>query len=281
MRKGARSLRRQAITESAVIFPVLGFSDGMFSIPIENRAESELHLDAMGVAGHRRIGPDLHPGAVGTDPRKRQRDGDVEIGGKPPGRLARGAVEYLERLLDILDVDVVFDEIGRSGQSADGLAGDHLYGMNGTDGRRRHGVETDQRAGRHHDLAAMFPRQLDQVLVLQQRADAEHDSGVAARYHRRNDRTHELARRAFDHDVGGIGQRLDRQGCRHLAKLVEPGPVLVDIRRRHGRKLQPVDAMHRALWQPPSRSRRARQSPPSSSCLNRSSLSLAQSRLNR
>ena len=41
MRKGARSFRRHAITESAVILPVFGFSDGIFSIPIENRAESD------------------------------------------------------------------------------------------------------------------------------------------------------------------------------------------------------------------------------------------------
>jgi len=36
----ARCLRSSAITDSAVINPVLGFSDGMFSMPIENRAES-------------------------------------------------------------------------------------------------------------------------------------------------------------------------------------------------------------------------------------------------
>jgi hypothetical protein len=41
MQSGAFSLRRQAITDRAVISPVLGFSDGMFSIAIENRAESE------------------------------------------------------------------------------------------------------------------------------------------------------------------------------------------------------------------------------------------------
>src|ERR1700754_1685450 len=38
-RSGARSLRNQAITDSAVISPVFGFSDGMFSIAIENGAQ--------------------------------------------------------------------------------------------------------------------------------------------------------------------------------------------------------------------------------------------------
>ena len=39
-RNGAWSFLRQAITDKAVISPVLGFSDGIFSIVIENRAES-------------------------------------------------------------------------------------------------------------------------------------------------------------------------------------------------------------------------------------------------
>src|SRR5262249_61701190 len=39
-RSGALSLRSAAITDSAVIRPVLGFSDGMFSIASEKRAES-------------------------------------------------------------------------------------------------------------------------------------------------------------------------------------------------------------------------------------------------
>src|SRR5262249_22931917 len=39
-RNGAASLRNTAITESATIRPVFGFSDGMFSIESVNRAES-------------------------------------------------------------------------------------------------------------------------------------------------------------------------------------------------------------------------------------------------
>src|SRR5687767_2778120 len=38
-RSDARSLRRQAMTESAVMRPVFGFSDGIFSIDMERRAE--------------------------------------------------------------------------------------------------------------------------------------------------------------------------------------------------------------------------------------------------
>jgi hypothetical protein len=41
---GEVSLRNAAITESAVIRPVFGFSEGMFSIDIVNEAESESTL---------------------------------------------------------------------------------------------------------------------------------------------------------------------------------------------------------------------------------------------
>ena len=40
-RSGAPSLRSAAMTDSAVIRPVLGLSDGIFSIENEKRAESE------------------------------------------------------------------------------------------------------------------------------------------------------------------------------------------------------------------------------------------------
>src|SRR5262249_12341687 len=40
-RRGALSLRSAAMTDSAVMRPVLGLSDGIFSIENEKRAESE------------------------------------------------------------------------------------------------------------------------------------------------------------------------------------------------------------------------------------------------
>ena len=50
---GEVSLRSAAITESAVMRPVFGFSDGMFSIPIVNEAEFGFDPDLMTVARHR------------------------------------------------------------------------------------------------------------------------------------------------------------------------------------------------------------------------------------
>jgi hypothetical protein len=44
VRSGVVSLRSAAITESAVMRPVLGFSEGMFSIDVERQAESDSTL---------------------------------------------------------------------------------------------------------------------------------------------------------------------------------------------------------------------------------------------
>ena len=105
--------------------------------------------------------------------------------------------------------------------------------MDRSDRSRRHGIETDQRAGRHHDLTAIFPCKLDQIVVLEQRADAEHNGTFSASDHRRHDRSDELARRAFDHDVSGIGERLDWQHRRDGLKLGEPRAVFLGILDRH------------------------------------------------
>jgi hypothetical protein len=45
---------------------------------------------------------------------------------------------------------------------------------------------------------------LDKVLVVQQGARAENDRGLSAFNERGNDRPHELARRAFDDNVGSV-----------------------------------------------------------------------------
>ena len=110
-----------AITESAVMRPVFGFSEGIFSIDIENRAEFGIDLDAMHVAPQCGIGPDLEPGPVGTDAGERQRDRDIQVGRKALGGLPRRAVENLQRLLDAFDVDVVLDQKRRTGETLNRL----------------------------------------------------------------------------------------------------------------------------------------------------------------
>src|ERR1700674_317573 len=60
----------------------------------------------------------------------------------------------------ILDVDVVFDDIGSASESQDRLSRHHPDRMDLPDRCRGHGVEADQRAGRHHDLTAVLFRKL-------------------------------------------------------------------------------------------------------------------------
>ena len=63
---------------------------------------------------------------------------------------------------------------------------------------------------------------------------------LAARHHGRNDRSHQLAGRAFDDDIGRFGQRLDRQGGWLPVQLVQPRAVLVYVLRGYRRELQAV-----------------------------------------
>jgi len=73
----------------------------------------------------------------------------------------------------------------------------------------------------HHDLTAIRPCKLDQIVVLEQRADAEDNSAFSARDDRRNDRADELARRAFDHDVGGGRRVQGKPGQRNALRLLQ------------------------------------------------------------
>src|SRR5450432_1382831 len=52
-----------------------------------------IDLDAVRVARHGRVGPDLHPRQIGPDPRQRERDPDVQIGRKSPRRLTGRSLE--------------------------------------------------------------------------------------------------------------------------------------------------------------------------------------------
>ena len=103
--------------------PVFGFSDGIFSIDIEKRAEFGFHVDPMHVARQCGIGPDLDFRSIGTYPGQRQRGGNIHIGRKSLCRLACRAVEYLERFGNLFDVDVVVDDIGSACEPAGSACG--------------------------------------------------------------------------------------------------------------------------------------------------------------
>ncbi|MGY4477516.1 hypothetical protein ACVILL_004930 [Bradyrhizobium sp. USDA 3364] len=197
----------------------------------------------MGVARHGRVRPDLDPCAIGADAGERQRHRDVQVSRKALRGLARGPFEDAQRLGDAFNPDVVLDQMRRAKQARDRLPRHELYRMNGPDRRRGHRIEPDQRAGRHDDLAAMGSREFDEVLVLQQRADAEHHRGLAALDHRRHDRADHLARRALDHDVGDLGKLFDRHQLRRRAELRDPAAMLVRAVRRHRNQRQALDAL--------------------------------------
>ena len=158
----------------------------------------------MYVARHGRIRPNFQPGLIWTYPGKRQRDSDIQVRRKSFCRFPCRALEYSERLGNAFDVDAIFNDIRRAGEPQDRLSRHHPDRLDFPDRRCGHRVQADQRAGRNHDLTAIMFCKLDKVLVVQQGARAENDRGLSAFDERSNDRPHELARRAFDDDVGGV-----------------------------------------------------------------------------
>ena len=201
-RSGARSLRSQAMTESAVIRPVFGFSDGMFSIDMENRAESDSTSTRwmLRVSADRPRSPAWSGRAM---PASDSATATLRLAGNPfaasravPSNIFSGSV--------IVRCRSCFRPEGRAREALNRFARHHPDRMDFTDCRGRHRVEADQRAGRHHDLAAILFGEIDQVLVLEQRACAEHDRRFALLQTAPRS-TEELGRRAFDDDVGDIG----------------------------------------------------------------------------
>ena len=99
----------------------------------------------------------------------------------------------------------------RALQPVDRLARDHLHRMNGADRGGVDRIEPDQRAGRDEDATAIGAGEIDEIKIVEQSADADHDRGLAALHRRLDDRAQLAARRAFDHDVGGVAELVDRQ----------------------------------------------------------------------
>ena len=202
--------------------PVRGFSDGTFSICIEKVAEIGDDLDAVHVALERGIGPDLQRRLVRPDAGERQCDRDVEVGGKADRRLARRAIEDAQGLRDVLDADIVLGKIGRAGKTAHRLPRHHAHGLDFSFRRGGDGIEAEQGAGRHHDLAAMFAGEIDQMLVDEDGAGAEHQHGFAGSQERLGDGGQQARRRAFDHEIGERLQGFDRHHRRRVGEMGEP-----------------------------------------------------------
>ena len=193
-----------------MIFPVPGFSlDGTFSIFMVRRALSAstaISWVLRSSAGSAQISSLVRSGPTAGEA---ERGGDVDVGREAGRTLARGSLEHPERRVEAFDGDAVLLQIGRAGERARRLAGDHPHFGDLALGRRPDRVEPEQRAGGEHDAGAGLACAADQVVMYQERGAAHRDQGPAG-----------LDRAGGDFGEGGLGHALDddvrelRQGRR-------------------------------------------------------------------
>src|SRR6516225_11045684 len=86
-------------------------------------------LDAVRVAGQRRIGPDFEPSLVRPDAGEAERRGDIDVGGKTARAFARAAVEDFRRRLEVFERNAAIDQIRRALKPARRLARHHGHRM--------------------------------------------------------------------------------------------------------------------------------------------------------
>ena len=204
----------------------------MFSIASQNRAESASTSMAWQFRRHRGVGPDFDRGAVGSDAGEGERRHDIDISREAGGGLARGAGKHQLRGVQPCDRDAVLDEIGRAGEAGGRLAGDHPHRMDGAFRGGADRIEAEQCAGRHDDLAAMFPGERDEVRARQQGAGAEHHHLLARGEHRRADLFERRGRRAFDDEIGAVGKLIEPDQRALDPGRVEPGSCFGAVARR-------------------------------------------------
>ena len=101
------------IIDSAVNFPVLGFSLGIFSICTCILAELAFDIDVVAVARQAGHGKDAHTGLVRADPRQAYRAGNVNVCRKAAAGFARRAGENFLLFLQANQGDAALDQIGR------------------------------------------------------------------------------------------------------------------------------------------------------------------------
>ena len=85
----------------------------------------------------------------------------------------------------------------------------------------------------------MRPGKVDKLRTRQQRAGAEHHDLFAGAQHRPADLIEDRCRRAFDHEVGVIGQFIERNQRAGDAFATEPGLRLHPIPCRDRRESEP------------------------------------------
>jgi hypothetical protein len=97
--------------------------------------------------------------------------------------------------------------------------------------------EAEQGAGRHHELAAMLAREIDEMLVDEDGTDAEHQRGLAGAQEGLGDGGQQARRRAFDHEIGQRLKLADRDDWRRVREMGEARDGLAAVvggnRRQH------------------------------------------------
>jgi hypothetical protein len=94
-------------------------------------------------------------------------------------------------------------------------------------GRGAHRIEAEQRAGRHDDPGTGLCREIDQIGLLQELADAHRHEDPAGPDRRLGDLTEHCRRGAFDHHVGAIGELVQTE---HRHGPSEPGKPRLGLR---------------------------------------------------
>ncbi len=238
-RRGALSLRSAARTESAVIRPVFGFSEGIFSIFRANRAESlstSIVWQLRSMVGSAQISIIVRSGPM---PASERAAATLTLAGKPGRPFPRTAGKHTPGLVDPLDRNAVGLEIGRTGQAARRLASDHAHRIDPPFGSRSHGIEPKEGAGRHDDLPSPRFRELDQVGSRQQSTRRQHHDLLSRFEHRAANPLQHCSGRAFDGELGMRRKllRLDQAARDPLG--VEPGLRLCAVARGCTGKRQP------------------------------------------
>ncbi len=128
------------------------------------------------------------------------------LAGKPAMASRAVPSNTRKRLLETLDRDAAFHEQRRAGEPGRGLAGDDLHRGDPAFGRRPHGIETKQGAGRNHDAGARGTGAVDQLHVIDQLAHRQRHEDAPALDGGCGDSREVLRRQALEDDIGGLGQ---------------------------------------------------------------------------
>ena len=161
-----------------------------------------LQHDRVRVLGHARVCPDLDLRPLGPGPASASATATLRFAGK--SRAASRAVPAKTRTGSVRPsrstplASIPGAPISPAGRLPRGQPQRPDLAL----GRGPDGVESEQRPGRHRDSSAVSRRELEQLRMLEQGADAQDDDLFAGTQKRLGDLGEQVRRRALDHQVG-------------------------------------------------------------------------------